>query len=90
MHTLITTYQASHNGNVLTLYGKLDTRLFYIAQDWDADRLRNVAKKYKGFNGFELRSGRGQIKEIWEYIKYEQEKALQCGSDPQIICDDDE
>ncbi len=90
MHTLITTFKTAHTGNVLTLYGRLDTRLIYLAQDWDSDRLRNVAKKYKGFEGFELRSGRGQIKEKWEYIRYEQEKELQCGSDPQIICNGDE
>ena len=76
MHTLISTYQTSHTGNVLSLYGRLGTRLFYLAQDWDSDRLRSLAKKYKGFEGFELRSGRGQIKEKWEYINYGQEKAL--------------
>ena len=74
MSTLLTTYKASDNSSIKLLYGRLGNRLFLISQNFDVNVLRNLAKKYQGYDGFELRSGRGQIVEKWEYLKYGQEE----------------
>lgn len=74
MSTLITTYTAGDTASVKLLYARLDTRLYLLAQHYDREELRKLAKKYKGFDGFELRSGRGRILEKWEYIKYVKEE----------------
>lgn len=70
MRALITTYKRE-TASVKLLFARLDSRLFYITQDWDSDRLRALAKKYQGYDGFELHSGRGQIVEVWQYAKWE-------------------
>lgn len=70
MRALITTYK-KETASVKLLFGRLDSRLFYITQDWDSDRLRALAKKYTGFDGFELHTGRGQIVEVWIYANWE-------------------
>lgn len=70
MHTLLTTFKTKDNNSIKLLYGVLGSRLFLLNQDYDVTRLRNVAKKCQGFDGFELRSGRGQVVERWEYLHY--------------------
>ena len=70
MNALLTTYTTHDNNSIKLLYGVLDGRLFLLSQNYDTAALRKLAKNHKGFDGFELRSGRGQVVERWEYVNY--------------------
>ena len=76
MRTLITTYTVGDKNTVKLLYAILGARIYLISQDYDSEKLRTLAKKYGGYDSFELRSGRGRILEKWEYIRYVETETL--------------
>lgn len=78
MQTLITTYTINDKNTLKLLYGVLGSRVWLISQDYDSERLRKLAHNYKGFDGFELRSGRGRILEKWEYLNYGKKETIRC------------